>query len=587
MSVRFYLFSFVRPLPAIIWQSLMTLVLTILLSVQSLADTISWNNTPQTQLANGATTTNDTRTATPGPVTVTTSVVRSGTFNGTAGNNQVAIQNGTNGNGYTGTILSVIDAASISAGNNYATTFTFSEPVYDVSFQIQDIDGGPNFVNTDGNNWNDYVGVTSSAGAPTSVNVVSPTHVNWNAAQSRLEAISDLNFGNGTNNTFGTATVNFAGPITSITITHYPGPHNTRTDPGDQRIFYDDITFKRRPQLAVSKTYTGATGSQTFNFSISNSGTTGSTSVSATATAPSTAVVSAFTLLNTINTNTQITETSTANWVISPQTSSCTDSNGTASGNGTAAFAASVSGYVITVPAANIRPGAVITCAITNVRVTRTVVIGNLVNGGEPSTNGSFRVTLSAVNNTQATTVTYSIGGTATAGSDYTALTGTVTIPAGQTFVTVPITVIDNIFIEPTETVIITLTGVSTLNASLGATVTGTVNITDNDVAAPAMTIVKTANTPGPVNVGQVITYTYRVRNTGNVVINNVSVNDVHNGNGTLSPRTGETITLDTAPLNDSTDVGTNGIWQSLAIGDEVTFTSTYTVVQADIDLLQ
>ena len=107
-------------------------------------------------------------------------------------------------------------------------------------------------------------------------------------------------------------------------------------------------------------------------------------------------------------------------------------------------------------------------------------------------------------------------------------------------------------------------------------------------VLNPQLTTVKTANTAGPVAVNDVITYTYAVTNTGNLTISGVGVADVHNGYGTLPVPGGETLSLDAAPLGDSTDATAgNGVWSVLAPGDRVTFTATYTVTQTDVDLLQ
>lgn len=103
----------------------------------------------------------------------------------------------------------------------------------------------------------------------------------------------------------------------------------------------------------------------------------------------------------------------------------------------------------------------------------------------------------------------------------------------------------------------------------------------------PGLSITKTPSTAGPVNAGNIIGYTYRVTNTGNVTMNNVSVNDVHNGLGTPPVPGSESLFNDVAPLADSTDAGVNGTWTSLAPGDTVQFTSSYTVVQADIDFRQ
>jgi uncharacterized repeat protein (TIGR01451 family) len=103
----------------------------------------------------------------------------------------------------------------------------------------------------------------------------------------------------------------------------------------------------------------------------------------------------------------------------------------------------------------------------------------------------------------------------------------------------------------------------------------------------PQLTIIKTADTAGPVAVNDVITYTYIVTNTGNLTINGMDIADVHNGYGTLPVPSGETLTSDVAPLGDSIDTASDGNWDTLAPGDEVTFSSTYTVTQSDVDLLQ
>jgi len=52
---------------------------------------------------------------------------------------------------------------------------------------------------------------------------------------------------------------------------------------------------------------------------------------------------------------------------------------------------------------------------------------------------------------------------------------------------------------------------------------------------SPALAIVKTADVTTDLSVGQTVTYTYAVRNPGNITMNNVTVTDVHNGTGTLS----------------------------------------------------
>ena len=82
---------------------------------------------------------------------------------------------------------------------------------------------------------------------------------------------------------------------------------------------------------------------------------------------------------------------------------------------------------------------------------------------------------------------------------------------------------------------------------------------------APEMTLAKTADQTSNAAVGDVITYTYAVENTGNVTMSNVSISDVHSGSGALSAFTPANVT-------------------SLAVGETATFTAAYTMTQADID---
>lgn len=67
----------------------------------------------------------------------------------------------------------------------------------------------------------------------------------------------------------------------------------------------------------------------------------------------------------------------------------------------------------------------------------------------------------------------------------------------------------------------------------------------------------------------------------------NVVVGDTHNGSGIFVGPGNETIFTDVAPSGDSTDLLTNGSWDTLGPGDTLIFTATYTVTQQDVDLLQ
>ena len=103
----------------------------------------------------------------------------------------------------------------------------------------------------------------------------------------------------------------------------------------------------------------------------------------------------------------------------------------------------------------------------------------------------------------------------------------------------------------------------------------------------PSITVTKTADTDTNVPAGVSVTYTYVVSNTGNQFISDITLVDVHNGSGPAPTPTNETLSLDNGIINDSTDASVDGSWDSLAPGDEVTFTATYVVTQNDIDTLQ
>ena len=90
------------------------------------------------------------------------------------------------------------------------------------------------------------------------------------------------------------------------------------------------------------------------------------------------------------------------------------------------------------------------------------VSIAKTTDGAEttPATKGKFTVTQSGASATD-TVVTYTVAGTAEAGADkdYQALSGTVTIPAGQTTAVINVNTLNDTVDEDTETVIVTLSG--------------------------------------------------------------------------------------------------------------------------------
>jgi hypothetical protein len=78
--------------------------------------------------------------------------------------------------------------------------------------------------------------------------------------------------------------------------------------------------------------------------------------------------------------------------------------------------------------------------------------------------------------------VHYTVGGTATPGSDYTALAGTISIPAGQANATIAVVPVDDAAAEGSETVLVSLSADPAY--TVGASASATVTIIDNDDAS-------------------------------------------------------------------------------------------------------
>ena len=101
-----------------------------------------------------------------------------------------------------------------------------------------------------------------------------------------------------------------------------------------------------------------------------------------------------------------------------------------------------------------------------------------------------------------------------------------------------------------------------------GSTVTDDATATVPSVRGPAVTVDKLASKTTNAVVGDVITYTYTVENTGNVTLTNITLTDAH------------TSAAGTANLT----ISGGGVIATLAPGASVDLTATYTVTQADID---
>jgi uncharacterized repeat protein (TIGR01451 family) len=675
------------------------------LSLAARAEVHNWNYAGANTNLIGASSSN-----TVNGVTITSSAATSGAFTSTS----VQIQPASALNGSTtGMVNSTMNASTDDLSSYQTLTVRFSEPVYNVSFDVLDVDGGTAYAGL----WNDIVDFTSDNGTPTAV-ITNTGWVSYNQPAGRASAISNQNAVSGNaNQANGTIRLTFAGPITFFTVRHYSGPVDdpgtagNETDAALQVIVIDDVTFTRSARLAISKTSLSGTGTFAFNnsngftFTAPSTYTYGTTATSVTTATAGVAVTGASNILGVINTAATITETGPTGWVLSSTTASCTDSNNAVSGN-PASFTAPVSGQAFTIAAANIRAGAIITCAVTNSRAP-TVSVQKITTGtpGGPFSFAATNLATAIANittlNTSATPTTptktfVSATGTAVSLTETsplawvasgvacndansatsgninpvaTSTSGVVSIPAGAVRVGADIncvftnanaapqlavaktsnlasvssagavitytiavsnpgnTVLTGITVnDPLGTVVCPVSGTNTIaslavgasqNCTLSYTVPQTVFNTNgggdgdidntatasatynsNPVSAngsravlitlnPRITLVKSANTAGPVTVGTTITYRYRVANTGNVTVSNITINDVHNGYGVDPVPGSEALFSDAAPLGDSTDGAPAGTWGTLAPGDVIDFTGTYSVQQADIDYLQ
>ena len=136
----------------------------------------------------------------------------------------------------------------------------------------------------------------------------------------------------------------------------------------------------------------------------------------------------------------------------------------------------------------------------------------SVTEGDSGSTTLTFTVTLSAAS-AQQVTVAYADAttGTATSGTDYTAITGgTLTFTAGTTSQTFDVAVTGDVLDESNETVVVTLSAPT--NATI-STATGTGTITDND-ATPSITLTVDDNSVAEDDGATTITVTATVDGT-------------------------------------------------------------------------
>ena len=322
-----------------------------------------------------------------------------------------------------------------------------------------------------------------------------------------------------------------------------------------------------RPTLQLTKVSLAGTGSFTFT------GNNGWASQTITTVTAGTAVTGRMQTLTAAATVTTITEAAVAGYGVTSIV--CT---GLGSGTATVNLAA----RTVTFNAAATAPVNTIKCTYTNARLP-TVRLSKVSIGGF----GTFNFT--GDNGFVSDSITTPAANTTANGT-------TRTLAAANTVTTLSETIPSTYFVSGIACSGLG-TGTATTNLAAGtivldanATAPGNV-ITctyTNTLADPRLSIVKRANTAGPVSVGQVITYEFEVTNTGNRPLSGISISDAFNGLGTAPFPRNETQTGDALPTGDSNNGAINdGVWQTLGVGDQVTFSADYIVTQQDIDLRQ
>ena len=209
-------------------------------------------------------------------------------------------------------------------------------------------------------------------------------------------------------------------------------------------------------------------------------------------------------------------------------------------------------------------------------------------NASEAGITGAFTFTR-AGSTASALTVNFARSGTATSGSDFTALPTSITIPAGQASANLTVTPLQDTLNEGTETVILTLSA----NAAytVGSPSTATVNILDDDrstvsIVANDPDASETAGNPGQFTISRTAPTTTAL--TVSLTISGTATNGI---DYTTIPTTAtipagqSSVTINVTPIDDSLTEGPESVVLQLGSGSYDIGASSYaTVIIADND---
>lgn len=256
-------------------------------------------------------------------------------------------------NGTTGVVLMRMDAAVNSTLPWTQVTFTFSRPVTSLTFNVGDIDGGPNY------EWNDRI-VFDSVPAMTPTVVTLGSQLTWNASTRTAQSVANTN----SNTIDSNIRIRFPQPVTQVSVRYVAAPvaNGGGDGPNQQSVGIDDLTWDSgvvRVNKSTSPDFGGP-----FSFAQTNLLSSPASITTTAANTPTPASPTAHEI-NGPGTNVALTETLPSGWILNSV--SCTDANSAVTGNSGAL--GSLSGSTVTLNASNlVLSGANITCTFANGR---------------------------------------------------------------------------------------------------------------------------------------------------------------------------------------------------------------------------
>ncbi|SDT09858.1 gliding motility-associated C-terminal domain-containing protein [Maribacter dokdonensis] len=188
------------------------------------------------------------------------------------------------------------------------------------------------------------------------------------------------------------------------------------------------------------------------------------------------------------------------------------------------------------------------------------------VEANNVTNTGLFTISLDQVNNTgNPITVNYTIAGTATSGSDFSALSGSAIIADGSQDATVLLTPINDNLVENAETVILNLATGTGYNLGNAGSATATVNINDTDIFEASIESTDATANESPLGVGVFTVDVEKVNATGDDLEIDYTIggtadqgDDYTNLSGSVVIEEGEsTGTITITPINDD-DIESN-----------------------------